>query len=431
MPSVKLFGGKTVRKAAPVKKVRKKRSGIKTAGVIIGALLILETLYFTAVYSNIPFIEKWRTIYIETAMSTFKHQWLATAFIPQDVIDKALEDKRLSSERQQGIESSWDIQNATVVNPTVSVSNPGSQVGASSILSDEQAAFFELFWELDTDSMIEYTRKNQGVLDSGWMGIKINEAGLSAGGTDIYTTDGEQVLAIDAKNKILILRVKGDGYRGALAKVKDPSMLSVAHASTLGESGQFAERIARDNGAILAMNASGFEDVAGVGNGGIVGGLSVASGVTAGEPALGNYKRMEIRSDDRMYIVSSYAELNSDTRDAVEFLPALIVDGQSYVSGTAGWGIQPRTVIAQSDKLEYLLLVVEGREVLDGIIGITLGECVDILLRHNAVQALNLDGGSSSILVYEGESITRSSNASKTVEGRTLPNAFVVVPNTH
>lgn len=52
---------------------------------------------------------------------------------------------------------------------------------------------------------------------NGWDNIYINEAGLNDDGTDIYTAMGERVLAVDAKNKILLVRVEGSGYQGVLA----------------------------------------------------------------------------------------------------------------------------------------------------------------------------------------------------------------------
>ena len=60
---------------------------------------------------------------------------------------------------------------------------------------------------------------------NGWDNIYINEAGLNDDGTDIYTAMGERVLAVDAKNKILLVRVEGSGYQGVLAIAKDPSQL--------------------------------------------------------------------------------------------------------------------------------------------------------------------------------------------------------------
>lgn len=425
--NIKLFGN--TKKRARSK--RRKKSPFRIIGVLVVLAAVFEILYFTVVYSNIPFIAKYRTLYIETAMSTMNHQWLATAFIPQSVIDEVLAARYETEDQQSEIVSTWQTPEPEASAALLSSEEAAeeSEKPASSVEESdpEQLEFYDLFWEIDPLTMKYYVSENPDVLENGWMNIKINEAGLDKNGTSIYTIQGEQVLAIDAANNILIVRLSGDGYRGVLAIVKDPSQLSVANASSIGSYGQFASVIAEKNGALLAMNASGFDDPEGVGNGGTVGGLSIASGVRAGSKALSSYKRMEIRSDNRMYIVNSYNDVDSDTRDAVEFLPALIVDGVQLVEGSAGWGTQPRTVFGQSDKLEILMMVVEGRQSFS--IGITIGECADILMKHNAMQALNLDGGSSAIMVYEGEPLTICSNGTTT--GRTLPNAFIVVPATH
>ncbi|MFR7745568.1 MAG: hypothetical protein ACLU3I_21850 [Acutalibacteraceae bacterium] len=46
------------------------------------------------------------------------------------------------------------------------------------------------------------------------------------------------MLAIDAKDGVLLLRISGKGYRGVLAVGKDPSRLSIEMATTLGTAGQ-------------------------------------------------------------------------------------------------------------------------------------------------------------------------------------------------
>ena len=85
--------------------------------------------------------------------------------------------------------------------------------------------------------------------------------------------------------------------------------------------------------------------------------------------------------------------------------------------------MNPRACIGQSKKGEILMLVVEGR-----LVGYSLGidviECAEILSRHNCMQAMNLDGGTSAIMWYDGEYVTRCSNTA-CPEGRPLPNAFV------
>ena len=67
-------------------------------------------------------------------------------------------------------------------------------------------------------------------------------------------------------------------------------------------------------------------------------------------------------------------------------------------------------------------LVIEGR-LLDSR-GVSVDECSAILERHGCMQAMNLDGGTSAILWYDGESVTRCSNPALP-DGRQLPNAFV------
>ena len=58
---------------------------------------------------------------------------------------------------------------------------------------------------------------------------------------------------------------------------------------------------------------------------------------------------MEFRTDDKMYIVDANTSVASNVRDAVEFSPALIVDGKALIDEQSGFrSIQPRTVIAQA-----------------------------------------------------------------------------------
>ena len=73
---------------------------------IIGVLVIG---YCVAVFSQIPFIVKWRTLYIETAMSTTSHQWLATAFIPHSIIDEVMLQREFDIQKQQSIDSGWEL----------------------------------------------------------------------------------------------------------------------------------------------------------------------------------------------------------------------------------------------------------------------------------------------------------------------------------
>ena len=81
---------------------RKKRSLAQLVTRWFVAAVLLAAVYCVLVFSNIPFIEKWRTIYIETAMGTMNHQWLATRFLPQTVIDDVMKG-RMAIELEQGL----------------------------------------------------------------------------------------------------------------------------------------------------------------------------------------------------------------------------------------------------------------------------------------------------------------------------------------
>lgn len=415
MSKIKLFGNTSAAHIAErePRKPRKRGRGRRALIAVSIVLAVLAALYCLFAFSDIPFIAKWRTIYIQTAMDTMNHQWLATAFLPQSVIDEAMAAREDAMEEQTQHNSSDDWADRPDATPAPS----GGDTGES--LSEE--GFYELFWELDRDSMEDYLSEHPEALEDGWENLYINEAGLDDDGTSIQTTMGEQVLAIDVPNQILLVRVSGTGYRGVLAVAKDSSRLSVQNSAYLGDTGQTAGQIAEANGGVLAMTGSAFIDEDGVGNGGTLNGYAMSDGVGQGDHLGWSYKRIELREDNYFYIVDASSPVDPDTTDAVEFTPAIIVDGERL--NTWGWdSLNPRAVIGQSDKGEILMLVIEGR-LLDSL-GVSVDECGAILERHNCMQAMNLDGGTSAILWYDGECVTRCSNTALP-EGRTLPNAFV------
>ena len=176
MSQIKLFGG-TRSKPRSVKPERPKKakSPLKTITILLLVLAVLEGAYFTCVYSNIPFIAKWRNIYIQTAMSTMRHQWLATAFIPRGVIDEVMADQRRGQEEQANAkDSTWGTDGKEPAGQESSDPN-SSAVGRD----PEEAAFYELFWEIDPDSMNAYLEKHPNALANGWDQLYINEADLA------------------------------------------------------------------------------------------------------------------------------------------------------------------------------------------------------------------------------------------------------------
>ena len=406
--------GKHGRKAKKAKKPKKKKSLGHRLLILFLVLAILAGLYLTAVYSDIPFIAKWRTAYIQTAMNTLSHQWLATAFIPRSVIDKVVAEMEAAREAQIGVNSEWDEEEVESRNPTLTDTKG---------MSKEEIAFYNLFWEVDVPSMQAYVKEHPDALAAGWSRINIDKSALTDNGTSIRTIQGEQVLAIDAQNEILIAREKGSTYRGVLVIMKDPSRLSLQAASTLGSVGQVCGKIAEAHGGVIGMTGSGFIDPGGTGNGGTLAGYAMCNGKSYGGHMGYGYKRLELHEDNRIYIRDSDSEVSPGTTDAVEFSPAMIIDGETVVNARSGFSdLQPRACLGQSKYGEIIALLVEGR--LTTSVGISVPDCAAIMAKHDCMQAMNLDGGTSAMIWYKGKYIMRSSNPALTA-GRTLPNAFV------
>ena len=397
---------------------------------------LLSICYLVVLYANVKPIRKLRNMYIGTAMTTINHKWLATAIVPSEIIDEVMRSHYETEDAMIGVES--DPNWSTTVDPLPSfeatISSPqdnvkpseapaGTAVEQTEKIDPDEEAFFEIFWELDRDSVKKYMEAHPEELQYGWAYVDVNESSLDSDGTSMKTIYGDQVLAVNAIDGVMLTRIylSPNRSRGVLAILKDTSRLSLCAATTLPSVGQTAGRICEDNNGILAMTGSAFLDPNGEGNGGELSGLAVSHGTILGERLGSGAKRLELRDDNCMYIVDSYASVDSRTRDACEFQPALIIDGTVYYDDY--WSNpNPRAVLGQSAKLETMMVVLEGRLV--SSLGCGVDYVSDKLKEYGCVQALNLDGGTSAIMYYKGEYITICSNQALP-GGRTLPTAWV------
>lgn len=401
---------------------------MRVLAVILTVILCLEGLYCFLVFTEIPIIKRYRNAYIGTALSTMTHRWLAEALLPEYMVrNVALQQYYTNKENEDKISNNRptvppDDNSASDNSATAEATEPSE----SPAVSDEDS-FYELFWELSRTSFEDYLDEHPDTLKNGWNNIYINEAGINDDGTSIYTTMGEQVLAIDAANKVLLVRVQGTGYIGVLAVCKDPSQLRCHASQGLAKAayGQSLEDLVEDAGAVIGITGSGFIDPSGNGNGGTIAGWAMCEGDNFGSHYTDTaYKRIELTRDNKMYITNAYSDVASDVTDAVEFAPALVVDGVSNVTNGAydSYGIQPRAAVGQSATGEILMLIIEGRQITRSI-GASIEDCGNILMRHNAYTALNLDGGTSAVMWYRGEYVTKCSNTA--ISSRLLPNAWV------
>lgn len=413
----------------PKKKRKKKKKpyrGMRIAAILLSILLFGETLYCVFAFSDIPVCKNLRNMFIDTALDTMTHRWLADYTMPRYQVAQREQKKAQLGLQQFGHNSKRPkpTQPAVLKPETEPEIIESTDTEAPPEVNLQEEEFYELFWELNRSSFESYLDEHPEALDNGWSGIKINEAGLYDDGTDIYTSMGEQVLAIDVPNKLLLVRVQGTGFMGVLAIGKDPSQLRCEASKYIGNCGQPMEDMVADHNGVIGMTANGFLDPEGDGNGGTITGYSMCSGKEYGyhydKP---QYKRIELTKDNKMYVTDAMSPVSSDVTDAAEFEPALVIDGEPAVGGFYDWNSNnPRACIGQSDRGEILMLVIEGRLV-GRSIGTDVETCANILLQHKAYTAMNMDGGTSAVMWYDGEYVTKCSNA--TIISRFIPNAWV------
>ncbi len=242
-------------------------------------------------------------------------------------------------------------------------------------------------------------------------------------GTDI------QRQGINKTEGIQIEDIKGNSWKGKVMLIKDPSRVivaSITKETTLGESGQRVTELVKNFNAVAGVNAGGFTDPNGKGNGGFPQGFTISqSKVVYNE---GGDKPQDIVGLDNngKLIVGSMTLSQMQAkgvRDAISFFPALVVNGKGVVKGDGGWGVGPRTAIGQKADGTILLVVIDGRQAQS--LGITLRDLQQVFLDYGAVTAANLDGGSSTTMVYNGQVINKPADM---FGQRYVPTAFVVKP---
>ena len=204
---------------------------------------------------------------------------------------------------------------------------------------------------------------------------------------------------------------EGGKFKGYMLIIHDPTRVKVGYSSKLGTEGEMTSQIASNNGAVAAVNGGGFVDKTGTtnwtGTGGIPTGLLMSGGkVISNDITDLNSKNdvMALTSDGSLLVGKhSLNELKKlGASEAISFGPALIVDGKITIkSGDGGQGIAPRTAIGQRRDGTILLLVIDGRQTKS--VGASLKDVQNIMVKYEAYNATNLDGGSSSTMYYDGD----------------------------
>lgn len=210
---------------------------------------------------------------------------------------------------------------------------------------------------------------------------------------------------------VYIEEVKGKTFNAYVMVIRDPSLVYMATSSTpfsKDKPGLRVNQAIEKEGAIAAINAGAFFDngTSSAVVGSVPEGLVIAGGevlwTTGQAPENGfvgfNYDNVMVV--DHSMTAARAKELN--IRDGCCFGPALIINGtinqKAYSSNS---GFNPRTAIGQRADGAVIFVCIDGRQA--GSLGGTYKDLINIMVEYGAVNACNLDGGSSTVMVYDDQ----------------------------
>lgn len=254
-------------------------------------------------------------------------------------------------------------------------------------------------------------------------------------GTDASTEEGEP---------IEIVEVAGATYTGTMMIVKDPSRVSLATIYPWREEGVTLDTLVNDNGGIAGIN----------------GGLYNSNNNTGGKPYGVIVSNGEIQynkpqefpglvligfTEDHILQIIDISKMNeadvealvadAKIRDAVTFqeeasdrnnhFVQLIINNEARQMNGMGSGLNPRTAIGQRTDGAVLMFVTDGRGK-SGHLGASSGDLIEVMQQFQAVNAANLDGGSSSCMYYDGEYLMSSVTFYYDNSSWRLPAGFIV-----
>lgn len=224
-----------------------------------------------------------------------------------------------------------------------------------------------------------------------------------------------------------IFDISGATYKGKMMVVYDPSRVFVGTIDQFGEDldGTRVTAMCEKYGAVGGINAGGFVDQAGNFRGGVPLGVVISQGqLLSGDPE-SRWDMVGFTADNKLVCgtMSIQTALDMGIRDAVYFGPTLITNGEPREQLGSGGGLNPRAGIGQREDGAILLLTIDGRHT--NSLGASLADVRDELAKFGAVNAYNLDGGSSTTMVYNGEVLTQSPFL---VGYRNIPTTILVKP---
>jgi len=242
---------------------------------------------------------------------------------------------------------------------------------------------------------------------------------------------------------IRIETVGGDTFTAYVMIIRDPSRVYLAKSGdtySMNIPGKRITEVIERDQAVAGINAGAFYDngTATLAVGSIPQGLTVANGEvvwTSGDtPVHEQTAFVGFTNDHKMVVGQGFTKETVeelDIRDGCSFGPVLLMNGainEGAYNGNSG--LNPRTAIGQRADGAVLFVCIDGRQA--SSLGGTYKDLIDILVEYGAVNACNLDGGSSTVMLHRdpdtGVVSMVNSYSLLQAEPRRMPTFFLVRP---
>ncbi len=258
------------------------------------------------------------------------------------------------------------------------------------------------------------------------------------------TENNENNSSSNTDAPIEIHEVSGATYYGTMMVVKDPSRVSIASIYPWKSQGITLEQLVKDNGAVGGINGGLYNSYNN--SGGAPYGVLVCNGeIQHNRPQEWPGLVLVGFTEDNILQIIDVSKMNSNQvkslvaerkiRDAVTFqdeasdsnnhFVQLIINGETREMNGMGSGLNPRTAIGQRADGAVLMFVTDGRAK-NGHLGASASDLIEVMKEFGAVNAANLDGGSSSCMYYEDKYLMDSVTFAYSNTSWRLPAGFVV-----
>ncbi len=248
----------------------------------------------------------------------------------------------------------------------------------------------------------------------------------------------------DSTKDVEIIEVAGSTYTGTMMIVKDPSRVSLATIYPWRDLGVTLDQLVASSGAIGGINGGLYNSTNN--SGGRPYGVIVSNGeIQYNRPQEWPGLVLVGFTEDHILQIIDVSAMNASQveqlvkdkkiRDAVCFqeeasdknnhFVQLIINNESREMSGTGSGLNPRTAIGQRADGAVLMFVTDGRGK-SGHLGASCADLISVMEEFGAVNAANLDGGSSSCMYYDGEYLKTSVTFYYTNSSWRLPAGFVV-----